>query len=169
MDSLRSRYPAALVIIHWLVVALILGAWLSADDGDDLARQTLVFHFLFGIAVLALVVPRLLLRLFGDAPDRTPGLAGRIAVGMHGLLYLLMIALPLSGWYLASLAGIDIALGGVHLPALAAPSDRAADALGDIHEVMGNLILILAGLHAAAALWHQFVLCDGTLARMRLR
>ena len=74
--------------------------------------------------------------------------------------------LPLTGWYAASQLGVSISWLGLTLPAIASPVTGSPGPVAELHQVAGNLILILAGLHALIALWHQFVLKDGTLSRM---
>ena len=58
---------------------------------------------------------------------------------------------------------------GLHLPSLTAPIQGRPGAIAEFHESAGSIILLLAGLHALAAIWHQFVLRDGSLRRMSLR
>lgn len=171
MTGTEARYPKALIVIHWLTAALVLGAWFAAEGGREVVENPPVLHFAFGLAVLALVLPRLVLRLVGSAPVplARQGWLDRGARLGHGLLYLLLIAVPLSGWYVASRMGVDVSLVGLHLPALTAAVPGKPGLIGDLHENGGNLILILAGLHMAMALWHQFIRRDGTLARMSLR
>ncbi len=77
-----------------------------------------------------------------------------------------MIGLPLTGWYAASRMGITVDLLGFKLPALAAPVEGNPGLIAELHETGGTVILILAGAHALMALWHHFVLKDGTLTRM---
>jgi cytochrome b561 len=84
----------------------------------------------------------------------------------HTLLYLLLLAVPILGWYVASRLGVPAWLFGITLPPLTAAVPGPAGLLGQVHQVGGNLILILAGLHALAALWHHFGLRDHTLRRM---
>ena len=91
------------------------------------------------------------------------------AAAGHGLLYALLIALPLTGWYAASQMGVQVQFLGLHVPALTAPVAGRPGEIAEFHESAGSIILILAGLHALMALWHQFVLRDGTLSRMSLR
>lgn len=81
------------------------------------------------------------------------------------MLYLFLIALPLSGWYAASRLGVPVSFFGIQLPAIA---ERVQGAPGLIADA-DTIILYLAGLHAALAIWHQFVLRDGTLERMSPR
>ncbi len=170
MPATISRYPRTLVVIHWITAAAVLGAWATAEGGREVAKNPPLLHFALGLAVLLLVLPRLVVRLTGDAPAETGSrrLAQAAAAG-HGLLYALLIALPLSGWYAASRLGVDVSFLGIHLPALTAPVQGRPGLIADLHENGGTLILILAGLHALLAMWHQFILHDGTLRRMSLR
>ena len=64
----------------------------------------------------------------------------------HALLYALLIALPLSGWYAASQMGVGVQFLGVHLPALTAPLQGRPGIVAEFHESAGSLILLLAGL-----------------------
>lgn len=170
-----ERYSKSLIVIHWLTAVFVVGAWLTAEGGRKVVENPPLLHFAFGIAVLALVLPRLMLRLAGPTPRPTPrpasgvGWLGRATGIGHGVLYLLLIAVPLSGWYVASRMGVEVGFPGLHLPALTAPVPGKPGLIGELHENGGNLILILAGLHMAMALWHQFVRRDGTLRRMSLR
>jgi cytochrome b561 len=170
MSKAVSRYPKALVVIHWVTAAAVLGAWATAVGGREVAQNPPLLHFTLGLAVLALVLPRLVLRLMGgaQADHRSRPLAVATGVG-HGLLYALLIALPLTGWYVASQMGVQVQFLGLHLPALTAPIQGRPGAVAEFHESAGSIILLLAGLHALAAIWHQFVLRDGTLRRMSLR
>lgn len=171
MTGTDARYSKSLIVIHWLTAAFVAGAWLTAEGGRKVVENPPLLHFAFGIAVLALVLPRLVLRLAGPTPRPASGggWPGRASGIGHGVLYLLLIAVPLSGWYVASRMGVEVGFPGLHLPALTAPVPGKPGLIGELHENGGNLILILAGLHMAMALWHQFVRRDGTLRRMSLR
>ena len=166
-----ERYSKSLIVIHWLTAVFVVGAWLTAEGGRKLVENPPLLHFAFGLTVLALVLPRLMLRFAGPTPRPASGggWLGRVSGIGHGVLYLLLIAVPLSGWYVASRMGVEVGFPGLHLPALTAPVPGKPGLIGELHENGGNLILILAGLHMAMALWHQFVRRDGTLRRMSLR
>ena len=84
----------------------------------------------------------------------------------HAVLYIFLIALPLSGWYAASRLGISVSFLGIVLPSIATPTEGYPGTIAELHETAGDLILIIAGAHALMALWHQFILRDGTLTRM---
>lgn len=167
-----TRYPRALVVLHWLVAVLILAAWLTSEGGRSVRLNPPTLHFALGLSVLALVLPRLILRVVLGAPAvpaTTNPLMKRAAGLGHAVFYLFMIGLPLTGWYAASRMGVPVSLGGITLPSLAASVQGPPGWVAELHETGGTVILVLAGLHALIAVWHQFVLHDGTLHRMSLR
>jgi cytochrome b561 len=170
MPSRPDRYSKSMVVIHWLTAGLILGAWFTAEGGRSIAENPPFLHFSLGLAVLVLALPRLLLRLSGAAPSESQaeGTLARAAKAGHAMLYVFLIALPLSGWYAASRMGVPISFFGFSVPAITVPVQGAPGLIADLHEKAGTIILILAGLHALIALWHQFILRDGTLKRMSL-
>ena len=97
------RYSQITIAIHWLTAVLVVVAWFTAVGGRHARTDPSYVHFTVGLAVLLLVVPRLLARWLGAAPriedpqKRWLDLAARAG---HSLLYLLLIALPLSGsWF----------------------------------------------------------------------
>ena len=165
-----TRYPRLLMAIHWLTAALIVFAWFSGDWRDAARHHSPeAIHGMAGLAVLALFVPRLLVRLFGGTPADPPGTSRAMVIAAkagHGLLYLFIIFLPLMGWYAGSLKGMDLQFFGLTVPPLATMTDGKAGFIGDAHEVGGNVLMVLAGGHALMALYHQYFLRDGTLMRM---
>lgn len=154
----RQGYSPVQIALHWLVVLLIAVNYIVSDGmgralrshlkGETVTGLTPTVHVYLGLALLALVLVRLAVRLFRGTPPELaggPDWAAPVARWTHRLLYLLLLAVPLLGvlaWY-----------GGVH-------------EAGDIHVLAMNAMLILAGLHAAAALAHHFVLRDEGLMRM---
>jgi cytochrome b561 len=171
MPRSPARYSKSMIVIHWVTALAVLGAWLTSTGGRHMAENPPLLHFSLGLAVLALVVPRLILRVAGEAPDADVqgGWLAVVAKAGHALLYLFLIALPLTGWYAASRLGVPVSFFGLHLPAIAAQVQGSPGLIADLHENAGTLILYFAGLHALMAIWHQFVLRDGTLQRMSLR
>jgi len=172
----QDRYGAIPQALHWDVAALALVAW-ALGTFDDVfpkgpARASALFvHLSTGLAVIAFVAVRLLWRI-GDPPPRpekTPlgawmDRAGRLA---HGALYVLLIAVPIAGIVVQFGRGDALPLFGLwHIPS-PWPADRAfARSAKEVHEVLAHALLILAGLHAAAALVHHWIFRDRTLIRM---
>ena len=169
-------YGAVSQMMHWITAALVILAWLLGQFDDvfpkGAARAAGLFvHISAGLTVIGILVLRLLWR-FGDPPPPTEHTilgawldwVGRLA---HYLLYALLVAVPISGIVLQFARGDSLPLYG--LIEIASPwvRDRAfARSVKEIHEVMANALIILAALHAAAALVHHWVLRDRTLLRM---
>lgn len=163
------RYSRPLIILHWGMALLILAAWLTAEGGRHVRLNPPLLHFSLGLTVLLLVLPRLFAR-WRDSATRVEDPQGSwlntaAKIG-HAVLYLFMAGLPVTGWYAASRLGVPVSFFGLHLPAIAGSVDGAPGLIAELHETGGTVILILSGVHAVIALWHQFVLRDGTLQRM---
>ncbi len=153
-------YSRPQILLHWTVFLLLIpqflfedgikGAWRAFRQGQEAGFDpTVPLHVFGGLAVLGLVAWRVVLRLRRGAPEAPAGgsaLMERVAGLTHLGLYALLVALPVSGalaWF-----------GGL--------TD-----LGEVHEVMTTLLLILSGLHILGALYHQLVLRDGLMLRMK--
>ncbi|HVC01917.1 MAG TPA: cytochrome b [Steroidobacteraceae bacterium] len=164
------RYSRLMIAIHWLTAVLVVIAYLVSEGSRSVRTHPEVLHFACGFAVLVLVLARLIARAVGGVPPATdaggPWLRRAAKLG-HATLYVLLLAVPLTGWYAVSRLGVPIDLYGLHVPAIAAAVKGRIGPIGQIHQVAGNVILILAGAHAAMGLWHQFVRRDHTLERMR--
>jgi superoxide oxidase len=138
--------------------------------GSDPREAMKAWHFMLGLAVFGLVWLRLLIQATaGPVPAIVPAQPRWQAVSaklMHVLLYLFMIAMPILGWLVLSAEGKPIPFFGASLPALIAENKESAKSLQEIHETVGELGYWLIGLHAAAALFHHYVVRDNTLSRM---
>jgi cytochrome b561 len=164
-------HSAAVRAIHWASALLVLAAWVVGSTmeefprggGRELAMQV---HYSLGVLVLGFAVLRVL-RYAVAPPPRLEGPAWQRfgATGMHVALVLLTVALPLSGLFDRWARGRAVTVfGGMPLPApFQVPGGRI---WGEAHEVLANLLLAALALHVAAALWHHFVLRDGSLVRM---
>lgn len=170
------RYGRSLIALHWLTALCLLvsvSLVFYADDLDDRAlhARLIDMHKTLGVIVLALTLARLLLRL-GELPPPAR-LASRLMSWLarlsHLSLYLMLAATPVTGWMMSSAAGRPVALGPVVLPPLVGRDRDLADTLHDVHEFVAYAFLALIALHVLAALWHQFRLRDGLMARMSLR
>jgi cytochrome b561 len=93
----------------------------------------------------------------------------RAAGAGHVVLYLFMAIMPIAGWLMLSAAGKPIPFFGLTLPALIAPDEALSKQIKAAHALAGNIGYGLIGLHVAASLFHQMVLKDRLLERMRWR
>jgi cytochrome b561 len=175
LTNTAQRWGHLSQALHWIVVALIAWlAWLGLTMVDlPLGPQkihTYALHKSIGLSVLALATLRLAWRLVAGHPQHVIGVAHwqhRIADLTHGALYVLLFAIPLSGWLFNSLSGFPLQWFGLfNLPALAGKDKALAELAADTHETLFWALAVLVALHAAAALHHHFVLKNDTLRRM---
>lgn len=149
-----TGYSGAQIALHWLTAVLILAAWLTGEGGEEAMELVekggsagFVPHVAMGLAILALVAARVLMRLGRGAPPAS-GQPGSLAVMAsdwgHRLIYLLMLAVPLAG---GAMYFLGVKLGGPH-------------------ELGANILMLLVLGHALMALYHQHVLKDGLMRRM---
>ena len=171
---MNQGYRWPLVGLHWLTLLLIVAAYVIGSLLEDMTLSPLklklyAWHKWVGMLVLFLLPLRLLLRLT-DRLDHPAGLLpweARASAAVHGALYLSLLAVPLLGWLQSSAAGFPVVWFGVlPLPDLVGKDKALAEILKELHEGSVNLLLALVALHAAAALYHQYVRHDGVLARM---
>ena len=168
------RYTKVASSLHWLIAVAVLVNIGLALFTEGLPRETrgplMGIHKALGITILALTVLRLLWRLGHKGPPLPPTVASWERVlgrAVHVLFYLLLLALPLSGWVWMSAADRPIDFFGLFmLPSIAVPSEALADTMHERHEMLGLTMVALAALHIAAALKHQFVNRDGLIGRM---
>ncbi len=167
-----ARYDTVARGLHWTMAILIIvafGLGLAAEEMPKATEALAVqVHVLVGASLVVLLGFRVLWRLTHSAPPAPPAgpLMERAAQLGHLGLYLLMAAVLAAG-----LATLFLRGGAIDAVLFTIPSPIQANrALGrsakEMHEVLSFALIGLSGLHVAAALWHQFVLRDHTLARM---
>lgn len=174
--SSPSGYGGVAMLLHWLTVAAVLIAWLLGTLGDDLPRGAtraagLSIHIAAGLMVLGLTATRLPWRLFDrpSSPEITPlgAWVTTVAELTHLGLYALLIVTPIVGIVLQFARGDALPVFGVIEVGSPWVRDRAfAGSVKEVHEILANLLMIVACLHAAAALIHHWLLRDRTLTRM---
>ncbi|PKU21423.1 cytochrome b [Telmatospirillum siberiense] len=170
------RYTASAQALHWISAALMFFvvpcAWymLSLAREDPARAEWHTIHKSVGVLILVLTVARLVWR--GIKPP--PPMAGHpnpleklLAEAAHGLLYVMLFVMPISG-YLGSVAnGRAVNLFGVlPLPTLIAPDKELAHVAHLFHEAGQWVVYLLVAMHILAALGHTLIRKDGTLERM---
>jgi len=171
-----QAYGAVAMALHWIVLALVLGAWLTGQFGDELPRGPardagLFIHMSLGLAIIGFVLARLFWRLSDPPPlaERSPlGPWGEWASkAVHCLIYAVLLAVPIAGIVAQLARGHALPIFGLFEIAAPWPADRAfAHDVKEVHEMLANGMLALVGLHAAAALVHHYIFRDRTLLRM---
>ena len=170
-----DRYSAASIILHWLMLLLLTAVYAAIEfreffpKGSEPREAFKMWHFMLGLSVLGLVWLRIAARLLWAAPRASPGEANWrqvFARVTHLALYVFMIGMPVAGWLILSAEGKAIPFFGFELPALVGQNERLAEQTETIHELGGTIGYWLIGVHAAASLFHHYVLRDRILARM---
>lgn len=173
--STDQSYGKLTIYMHWLMLVLLIAVYTCIElrvlypKGSDPREALKTWHFMLGMGVFFLIWVRLAIRLLEPTPAIKPtpsAIENLLAKAMHGLLYLMMIGLPLLGWLTLNAAGKPVPFFGLQLPSLIAENKALAKALKEFHEVAGKAGYILIGLHAAAALVHHYIKRDNTLTRM---
>lgn len=180
-------------LFHWgmavLIIAMIgIGLYAANAFGTDfdqlMARKDLTqLHKSLGFTVFALACLRLIWRALNPTPDPPEGaqeIEKLIARGGHIALYVLMIAVPVTGWLMASSSPLNdegayperipnMVFGLFEMPDPYEVGDRETTRFwGSVHFWSGIGLAALLTVHALAAMWHHFVRGDSVMTRMLL-
>lgn len=171
-----ERYTRPAILFHWLIALLIVAAFalgLTMVDIPGLTPTKLKYfswHKWMGVTVFGFACLRLLWRLTHRAPphpDSMPAWQKNAAHALHGLLYVLIFAIPLSGYFYSLASGVPVVyLGVLPLPAFIAPDPGLKAILKQVHYMLNMVLLGAVSLHLLAALKHHFIDRDGVLKRM---
>jgi cytochrome b561 len=170
----RLQYGTTAKVLHWLVVALLLVQYLIGWLMPDIHRgmkpgDAMTYHISVGIVILLLILARLAWRLTHPvAPESSlPPWQRMSSEALHWLLYLLVLATTISGWLFASFRGWSISFFFLTpLPMLASENPIAIRTINHWHQKFEWALLILIGLHVAAALVHLFIYRNRVMQRM---
>ena len=170
----RLQYDPTAKVFHWLIVALLLVqysiGWLMPDihRGDE-PGTAMTFHVSVGLTVLVLIVLRFAWRLGHPvSPESSLTTWQRLSSeAVHWLLYALVLATAFTGWLFASFRGWSMSYFFLApMPMLASDDAAAGKAIDGLHQAMEWALLVVIGIHIAAALMHVFVYRDRIMQRM---
>jgi cytochrome b561 len=170
-----SRYTRTAIGLHWLVAVLILGSfavglYMVGLKVSPFKLRLFSYHKWIGVTVFLLALARIVWRWRHRAPALPAAMRPWeriVAHATHMLLYVLLLAVPLTGWLMSSAHGFPVVYFGViPLPDLVGKNKELAEALETVHYVLNKSLLILVLLHAAAAIKHHYYDHDDVLARM---
>jgi cytochrome b561 len=172
----KTRYGALPQLIHWLTAIFVIAGWLLGTFGDDLPKGAahefgMLTHMTLGEAVVLLLVLRLAWRVANPPPPPEPTPFGRLAAAAaklcHFALYTLLLVVPFFGVLVQLKRGHPLPIFGYWEFVSPWPADRPmARTLIEVHQYLADALLILAGIHAGAALLHHWLWRDRTLLRM---
>ena len=168
-------YTRTSIALHWLIALLIfslfpLGIYMADLPFSPGRLKLYSYHKWLGVTVFLLALARLAWRWTHPAPPPPAGLPAwqRIAsVAAHHLLYVLILAVPISGWLMSSAKGFQtVYLGIIPLPDLLTKDKATGDALLLVHQILNFTLGALVITHLTAALKHYFIDRDEVLGRM---
>lgn len=176
--SLRNSadsYGAVAKLLHWGILALIIAQYVLAEAAEELEDgpeklATLANHRSVGMLILLLALVRIGWKMANRGlpqPVPVPRPQQIAASAAHGILYLLLLLLPLSGWVMSSAAGVPAGFFGLlEFPMLLGENHDLHEALEEVHETLFYALAAVAVLHALAAVFHHVWLKNDTLRRM---
>jgi len=172
----KFSYGALPQALHWLTAICVIAGWLLGQFIDAFPKGpprawALWTHITLGECVMLFLIVRLVWRVADRPPPPEPTRFGRLLLIAsklgHYTLYALLFAVPLVGIIVQLKRGNALPVFGAWNFASPWPTDRStARSLLEVHELLANALLILAGIHTAAALMHHYVFRDRTLVRM---
>jgi cytochrome b561 len=171
-----QRYTRIAMLLHWLMALLIVAAFamglvMTSIPGFTPAKlRYFSWHKWIGVTVFALAVARLLWRHFNPPPPHpasVPAWQNHAATAVHWLLYVLVFAVPVSGYLYTLSAGVPVNYLGIwNMPVFMAPDAELKPVLREVHFWINMLLAALVTTHAGAALKHHFIDRDSVLRRM---
>lgn len=162
-----EKYSLMTRIFHWVGALLIVGAWVLIEQGDEFIG----LHKSVGASFLLWTVLRLINRFVGKAPADVPMPKWQAVTAhlTHWSLYLTMLAMPISGVLMSMYGGRSVSIFGlIDIPVLVTPSREMTRLFNDWHTgLVFYALVFLVVAHIGAALYHQFVVKDNIIARMK--
>jgi cytochrome b561 len=168
-----TRYDNVAIALHWATAALIIANFALAQVWDFFGRSTShllqATHMSFGVLLALVILARLVWRLMPghQVSSLEVGWMRIASKAVHYLLYTLIVAEVALGFATQWVRGRPVSFFGLGIPGPWAAFPRPErHQIQEIHSWVAWAIIILAALHAAAALYHHYVLKDRVLERM---
>ena len=169
----QYRYHAVARFLHWAMAGLILVVFVLGLVVDVFPRSfepvIVETHKDLGVTILLLLALRVLWRLVRKPPPYRTAL-GALSEKLSGLghltLYVMMVAVPVTGLLFLFWRGQGLDFGFVSIASPFAADRPTARILKEVHELAAYALIAFSAFHAVAALWHHFALKDGVLERM---
>lgn len=176
-ESTTASYSLIARIIHWLTALIILGllvvgTYMTTMDMSEQKLQFYNLHKSFGLLALALAFVRIVWHLIKKKPKSLPThkkWEKILSHAVHGFLYLLLIAIPISGWVMSSAGDFNIKFFSLNMPDIVSKDENLFKLSHGVHEILAWVLLGLLVLHIAGALKHHVIDRDETLERMTWR
>lgn len=170
----KNQYHPISTLFHWIVVVLLIAAFAVIElkgqfpKGSEARELTKTIHGVIGQIIFIVMALRLLARIWFGVPEpknpsQTLAILSKV---MHRIFYAIILIAPIFGILYFQYAGKEIHFFGLVWPQFVTPDPLMKKSVENIHELLGNSLYILIGIHAVAALWHHYILKDDVLARI---
>lgn len=175
MSATAERYNNTAIALHWLIAMLIfiafpLGLYMSDLTLSPTKLQLFSYHKWIGVTVFVLAIVRVIWRVTHTPPALPDSITRLQQIGshiVHGFIYVMILAVPVSGWLMSSAKGFKTVWFGVlPLPDLVGKDKALGHLLELVHQSLNYFLLLLVVLHVAALIKHQFFDRDEVLSRM---
>ena len=167
------KYNISIRTLHWVIAVIVIGMLITVENRgllpDTLRKNYFYWHKYFGVMVLGLMSLRIFFRILTTIPPYPESfsskekLAAKIVVK---LFYILLICMPLSGIIMTNAAGYTVSMLGYELPMLVQKDKALRSLANEAHELIGNGLIILIGLHVAAVIKHAIVDKENIIKRI---
>ena len=168
------RYSPIAISLHWLIALLVIGLismgwYMTSIEHDPNSGWYFDLHKSFGLLTGALILVRIVWRLThkpAPLPASVPNWQVIISQSIHGLLYLCLILMPLTGFLGAAFGPYGVAFFGLSLPDWAPHIKSVSHPLFSLHGILAWTLVSLISLHILAAIKHALINKDGVIKRM---
>lgn len=165
--QLAQKYTLATRIFHWIGALLIVAAWVAIEQGDEFIS----LHKSIGASFLIWTLLRIINRFISKAPAPVPAPKWQTATAhlTHLGLYLAMLAMPITGMLMSMYGGRGVSVFGLFsLPSVVGIDRDMAKLMNGLHTgALFYVLVFLVVAHIGAAIYHQFILKDDLLSRMK--
>ena len=176
IKNTKNNFGLIAILLHWIMTILIIGLFILGEYMVDLDYYNKWYHLApwwhksIGIFVVILLIIRIFWRFVNITPQPLKAykvLEIKIAKVVHFLLYMLLLIICISGYFIATAKGVSIDIfGWFNLQSIIKLSDVWAEIMGKTHMIAANILVALFILHTLASLKHHFFNKDITLMRM---
>jgi cytochrome b561 len=175
LQNTSDRFGVVAKTFHWLTLVLLVGSFTLAASMTSLLLsprqlQLYAWHKWVGVTIFLVTMLRLGWRLANPVPRQpagTPQWQRRLAGLSHAALYTIIVVMPLTGWVMSSALNLPVVyLGLIYIPSPFGVDPALGEAMKIVHGTLAVTLLVLVALHAAAALYHHFMLRDDVMRRM---
>jgi cytochrome b561 len=173
INDIAPNYDARSIRLHWITAALVVALWCLGETVDWFPKGSIriaarSLHIFLGVALGSLLCFRLWWRLGADAVRLAPAgsaIVRALATVVHFALYALLLATVVLGLANTWVRG-DTLFNLITIPAFDPGNKALRGQVEDLHSLSANILIWLAGFHAAMGLAHHFVWKDDVLRRM---